>query len=50
MSILAIIAALVLALGGTIEEDSILFDCRIHGNQVCGPAYVAPVDTLGGAL
>ncbi|MGU3583058.1 hypothetical protein ACLBYD_07660 [Rhodococcus sp. C26F] len=35
--LLSLIAALVLALGGTIDEDSPLFDCRIHGNAICGP-------------
>lgn len=35
--LLSIIAALVLAFGGTIDEDSPLWDCRTMGNQQCGP-------------
>lgn len=35
--IMSILAALVLAFGGTIYEDSPLWDCRTMGNQVCGP-------------
>lgn len=33
----ALIAALALSLGGPIEEDSPIFNCRIDGNQICGP-------------
>lgn len=46
----SIITAIVVALGGTIYEDSPLWDCRIHGNQQCGPGatvYGIPVDHLG---
>lgn len=43
--LLSILAALVLSLGGTIHEDSPLWNCQTMGNHVCGPAYVAPVDT-----
>lgn len=32
------------------DEDSPLFDCRVHGNRVCGPGALVPVPIAPGVV